>query len=114
MNCFSGTTGANYRHEQNPHYMVTWFVGKYGSDEYKKLVDFSIGIAKWSMSELREMLHFWEYARDYTREELTYLYFNTFRRFAPDYFEFINDDDMEQIAGDRVVMSQYIDRIRYE
>jgi hypothetical protein len=81
LNVHCGSSGANYRHEQNNHYMVAWFIEKYGDKTYQELVKFSVGEAKWHISELEEMLVFWDkvYKEKLGRGITTAMYLTDFR-----------------------------------
>lgn len=46
----------NYTMEFNPHPYIHWYIKKYGVEAYENLVERSNKIAKFSTSDLREML----------------------------------------------------------
>jgi hypothetical protein len=84
LNCFAGTSGANYRHEKNPIYMITWFIKRFGPDLFDELVKLSIGEAKWTNEELKQIYTFWNMVYNshelMSREEVLHLYNINFYR----------------------------------
>jgi hypothetical protein len=83
LNCFAGTSGSNFRHENDPQYMTAWYMNKFSKKIYLELQKYSVGEAKWSRDELEQLLYFWETVSGLSpapdRKYVTAMYMNKFR-----------------------------------
>ena len=81
LNCFTGTSGANLRHEHAPNFMNLWYIKKYGIKMFEAINNYSRGEATWSRQEYEDLLAFWISHICFTdRTELERDYFRHFKR----------------------------------
>lgn len=55
-NCNCQCRSCNYKHNQYPEYYTRWFIFKYGKNEYDKLIERSIPLKQFTVSELEEII----------------------------------------------------------
>lgn len=55
-NLHTNCASCNYRHNNYPEFYTSWYLDKYGQDEYNRLLDKSQMLWKPTISELEELL----------------------------------------------------------
>ncbi len=54
-------SSCNFRHNQYPEHYTSWFVQRYGTTVYRRLIELSLKVKKWELEELTVLKKYLEH-----------------------------------------------------